>query len=296
MKFKNRKKSENIFVTIIMVVLGLYAFSLTIPLFWTLISSFKGIIDFETSPFGWPRRFEFLNYVEIFGMMKVNALDRDNNLVRYGMDVMLVNSFVIAGLPPLVNLFFTALVAYVVSRFDFVGKNFIFNLGIIVMIIPIVGNLPSALMVAKSLGTYNNILANILFAPSNIFGLNFLILYGAYKSIPWAYAESASMDGANNYTILFRIMLPIILPTIAVLYTLSFLGAWNDYLGPMIWLPSYPNLAYGMYYFQYNAAISGATMPHILAAFGVVMVPTCLLFLIMQKLILSKFSVGGLKG
>lgn len=287
---------ENIFFIIVMVVLLVYCISLLVPIFWAVLSSFKGIIEYEVNPFGFPKEFLFSNYAEIPSMMKVNVLARNGNIVRYGMFPMFINSFVEAGLPPLVTLFFTTLVAYVLSKYNFVGKNFIYNLGIIVMIIPIVGNLPSAMMVAKTLGTYNNLFLNIAFAPSNIFGMNFLIMYGAFKSIPWEYAESAQLDGASDWTIMLKIMLPMVIPTFAVLFALAFLGAWNDYLTPMIWLPSYPNLAYGLYYFQYNASSLGASMPHILAGFIIVMVPTALLFFAMQKVIMAKFTVGGLKG
>ncbi len=287
---------ENMFFVLIMIILIIYSLSLLLPIVWTVISSFKGIIDYEVNPFGWPKKFIFSNYLEIPAMMEVNVKATNGNVVRYGMLPMVLNSFILAGLPPLVVLFFTTLVAYVVSKYNFVGKNFIFNLGIIVMIIPIVGNLPSAMMVAKTLGTYNNIFLQIILAPSNIFGMNFLIMYGTFKSIPWEYAESAQIDGAGDWTVMIRIMLPMVIPTFAVLFTLSFLGSWNDYLTPMIWLPSYPNLAYGLYYFQYNASQLGATMPHILAGFILVMIPTSILFLLMQRLIMSKFTVGGLKG
>ena len=287
---------ENMFFVLIMIILIIYSLSLLLPIVWTVISSFKGVIDYEVNPFGWPKKFIFSNYLEIPAMMEVNVKATNGNVVRYGMLPMVLNSFILAGLPPLVVLFFTTLVAYVVSKYNFVGKNFIFNLGIIVMIIPIVGNLPSAMMVAKTLGTYNNIFLQIILAPSNIFGMNFLIMYGTFKSISWEYAESAQIDGAGDWTVMIRIMLPMVIPTFAVLFTLSFLGSWNDYLTPMIWLPSYPNLAYGLYYFQYNASQLGATMPHILAGFILVMIPTSILFLLMQRLIMSKFTVGGLKG
>lgn len=86
------------------------------------------------------------------------------------------------------------------------------------------------------------------------------------------------------------------LPTGAVLFVLGFLGSWNDYMTFLTWLPSYPNLAVGLYLFQYESAIYMVGTPTVLAGFTVAAIPTSLLYLCSRKLIMSKFTVGGLKG
>ena len=111
--------------------------------------------------------------------------------------------------------------------------------------------LPSAMLVRRQLGVYNNMFMHIITSPATCFsGMNFLLLYGAFKSLPWDYAEAVFIDGGNDYTAFFKMYLPMILPTDMVIFVLSFLGAWNDYQTFMIWLPDTPNLAYGLYMFQ----------------------------------------------
>ena len=91
--------------------------------------------------------------------------------------------------------------------------------------------------------------------------------------------------------------LPMILPTDMVIFVLSFLGSWNDYQTFMIWLPSTPNLAYGLYMFQgISRKLYKASTVEIMAGFSLVIIPTVILYVSSQKLILSKFTVGGLKG
>ena len=122
-----------------------------------------------------------------------------------------------------------------------------------------------------------------------------MLLYGAFKELPWDYAEQVFVDGGNHYTAFIRMYLPMILPTSMVMFVLSFLGAWNDYSTFMMWLPSTPNLAYGLYMLKANSKVSLST-PALMAGFTLIVIPTVVIYVASQKLILSKFTVGGLKG
>lgn len=278
------------------IIMAIYCISLLIPIVWMLSSSLKSEIDYALSSFRLPKTLEWSNYVKVFDYLHV-PVSTSRGTVIYDFLSLAAFSLTRSTCIPLLVTFVQACCAYVLAKYKFVGNQFIYVLGIFVMITPIVGNLPSAMAVNKALGVYNNLFLNILTAPSCIFGLNFLILYAAFKGIPWEYAEAAFIDGAGHYTIMLRIMLPMVLPTCAVLFVLSFLGIWNDYTASLIWLPSYPNLAFGLYMFQQGATAGseGASAPVILAGFAVVMIPTIILYLASQKLILAKFNVGGLK-
>ena len=92
-----------------------------------------------------------------------------------------------------------------------------------------------------------------------------------------------------------HLIVPMVLPTAVAQYLMTFIATWNDYMTIITWLPSYPNLAFGMFIFQTNAQFEGAGMPHILSGFVIVAIPTSLLWIAGQKLITSKMMVGGLK-
>ena len=285
---------SNIIMIFSAIVLMLFCISLLVPFFWMLLTSFKDPIDYVLNVFGLPEQFMYENYLSVFKLLKITTIV-DGGLVEYNIFNMLFYSFVIAIVSGFMGVFLPTITAYIVSKYNFRLKNLIFNTAIIVMIIPIVGNLPSQLRVTQALGIYNNLLPYLIFS-AGPFGFNFILMYGAFKSLSWTYAEAAFIDGASHFTVMLKIMFPMIMPTFSTLFILGFIGHWNDYMIPITFLPSYPNLAYGMYNFQLEAARIGAAMPEILAGFVIVSVPTCIMYFTLQKFGLKNVRMGGLKG
>lgn len=287
---------ESVVVKALLVLLIIYCITLLIPLIWMFYTSFKGYSEYYLSTYALPKKWLVTNYINVFSKLTITVNNASGKHV-YGLFSMLGYSFLWSVGVSAFNVFVTTIVAYVFSRYEFFGKKFLFSLGIFVMITPIVGNMPSAMVLKKAIGVYDNLALSILTSPATAFsGLYFLLLHAAFKRLSWSYAEAVFMDGGNHYTALFRIMLPMMLPTCIALFVLNFFGAWNDYSTFLIWMPSYPNLAYGIYLFQRDAANYGATMPEILAGFVIIMIPTVILYLFLQNLIVSKFTVGGIKG
>lgn len=287
------KVADVIVKVLVITLLVLYCITLLLPLIWMFYTSFKGNVEYLLDTFRLPEKWYFTNYADVWNMLEIKIDSRHT----YNIVSMLATSFLWAGGNALLSVLLTTMMAYIVSRYSFPGRDFIYALGIFVMITPIVGSLPSAMLIRKRLLIYDNILFTILTNPSASFsGLYFMLLYAAFKRVPWAFAESVFIDGGGHYRVFFSIMMPIMMPTCIAIFVLSFIGTWNDYMSFMIWLPSYANLAYGMYLFQSEASAYEATMPQILAGFVIVMIPTVILYVAFQNIILSKFSVGGLKG
>ena len=293
LKSKNRTAADvisSIIFWAFWVLLIVYAISmLVLPLYMLNTSLKADDLECVYNPFGLPKEFTWSNFKEIFVIF-----DEKMEISVAGMFWV---SILTSGLKPFLAVFFTTLFAYVEAKYQFFGKKFFFNLGIVLMILPIVGNLPSAMQINKALGVYDNLALNILTSPSGCFyGTNFLLMYGAFKVIPWDYAEAAFIDGANDYTVLFKIYLRMVLPQAVVLFVLGFMGTWNDYSTYLIWLPSTPNISYGMYLFYQKANAYRVSLPELMAGFTVVMIPTIVLYCCTQKIINSKFVIGGLKG
>lgn len=278
------------------VILIIYCITLFVLPIWMLLTSFKTSEEYYAigGTFKLPGSFYYQNYVEVFHKLSYKLSDFKILSIFDMAGISVLFSFGIS----FVGVALTTMMAYVLSKYKFFGSSFLYSLGIIVMIVPIIGSTPSAMMIKKALGVYDNLLLTILTGTSCAFsGLHFLLLHGAFKQLPWDYAEAVFVDGGNDYTVFFRMYLPMVLPTCTVIFILNFLGAWNDYATFMIWLPSTPNLAYGLYLFQSATnKLDKTTMPVILAGFTIVVIPTVILFLASQNLILSKFTVGGLKG
>ena len=276
------------------IILCIYALSLLVPFVWMFYSAFKEPIDFLLNPFALPNVWHPENFAKIFNLLHVEILT-DIGKEVYGLGTMLFNSFMLSTGISLFGIMVPAITAYAVAKYNFKGKKLIYNIAIITMIIPIVGNLPSSLSIRKALGIINNPLLYILTC-AQPFGFNFLLLYGMFKGISWTYAEAVFIDGGGHFTVMFKVMFPLALPTLATVFILAFIGNWNDYMTVLTYLWKVPNLAFGMYMFQNEAARYGATMPEVLAGLILAAIPSATLYLASQKLILSKFAVGGLKG
>lgn len=287
-------KGVTVFFWVLMLLIAL---SLYIPIIWLMMNSFKGDLEFHNTPaYAFTKAANWSNYTYILNEFKY-VVTTSEGRITYGLWNMALNSVLYALLISLYGPFMNLICAYVISKYKFKSRNFIYNMGIVLMIVPIIGAGGSALIFKKTLGIYDNMILQILTSPSMAFsGLNFLIFYAAFKSVPWAYAEAAFVDGAGHFRIFFQIMLPMVIPTYAVLFLLGFVGAWNDFETFLFFLPSYANLALGMYNLQQFASLEGATTPQVLAGFVIIAIPTVALYLLSQRLIASKFTVGGLKG
>jgi ABC-type glycerol-3-phosphate transport system permease component len=207
---------------------------------------------------------------------------------------MLTNSFILASAKPFFGLLSVILCSYVVAKYDFAIRKLLYNINIFVMVIPIVGSLANTLLIYKDLHIYNNLWMYIIL-PGGPFGFNFLLLYGAFKRIPDSYSEAVFLDGGGHFTVLFSVIIPMMMPTFVALYILAFIGGWNDYSASLIYLPSTPTLAYGLYVFQYDAAKYEATLPEILAGFAICSIPSVVLFCGFQNIITKSLTIGGLK-
>ena len=298
-RIKQRQSAgQKIFKAFLWALMIIYCISMLFPLIWMIYTTFKSEFEFTINAFDFPKEIAETGFSNFEGMLKIFVMPviKNGYPAEYRFPQMFGFSVIWAFSTSLINVFFTTIVAYVMAKYRFRGREFLYALGIFVMITPIVGNFPSAMTVKKTLRVYDNMFLTIITTPSTVFsGVHFMLMFAAFKHISWTYAEAAFIDGASDHRVMYAIMIPLVLPTCAVLFVLQFLGAWNDYGTFIIWLPSYPTLAYGMLTFQANADKYGATVPEIMAGFTLVAIPNIILYLAAQKLILAKFTVGGLK-
>lgn len=292
-KQKKKMKKYNLLFILVGVLFLLHGLSLLLPFVWMLLTSVKGLLDFQNSFLGWPAKFVWENYTKIFKLLRIEDA-RIDGIYVYNVFDMFQNSLILAVFKPFFGLLSVALCSYVVAKYDFGIRKLLYNINIFVMVIPIVGSLANTLLIYKNLHIYNNLWAYIIF-PGGPFGFNFLLLYGAFKHIPDSYSEAVFLDGGGHFTVFFKVIIPIMMPTFIALYVLSFIGVWNDYSASLVFLPSTPTLAYGLYVFQYDAAKYEATLPEILAGFTICSIPSVILFCSFQKVITKSLMVGGLK-
>lgn len=270
---------------IMFFVFFIYAASLIFPFVWMFLNMFKTNAEFFQDVWSWPKDFSngWINLKTVLNrkMMGSNVWE------------MTLRSFFIATIGTLLSLASASCVAYVVAKFKFFGRNALYILAVMVMVVPTIGSTSATYKLIGDLGLYDNILALILLY-SGGFGFQFLLLYGAFKSISWSYAESAYIDGANELTVFIKIMLPMVLPSLIPLGILNFIGFWNDYYTPFLYLKNNPTLAVGLQAYV-NQMQYDANWPALFALMLFSMLPIIIIFIAFQKQIMTNVTTGGLK-
>ena len=271
---------------VMFVVFLLYAASLIFPFLWLILNMFKTNQEFFENVWAWPK-----NIANGW-----NNLSTALNRTMMGSSIweMTIRSLWLSLAGTFLSLLSSASIAYVVAKYKFFGRNIIYVLAIMVMIVPTVGSTSATYKLIGDLGLFDNPLA-ILLIYSGGFGFQFLLLYGVFRSISWTYAEAALVDGANDFTIFFKIMIPMAIPSIIPLGVLNFIGYWNDYFTPFLYLKSRPTLAVGLQAFV-NQMEYDANWPALFALMLFSMLPIIILFVIFQKQIMANVTTGGLKG
>ena len=148
---------------------------------------------------------------------------------------------------------------------------------------------------AKALGLFDKFYG-LWLMKANFLGLYFLVFHGIFKTLPMAYTEAAKIDGAGNLAVLLRIILPLVRNTFFTIMLINFIAFWNDYQTPLIYMPSYPTIALGMFYMASTTENGLSTVPMRMTGAMLMLIPILVLFLCFHKRLLGNLTVGGLKG
>lgn len=288
-KTKKKIRKINVFMIVSFIVLFTYLLLILLPLIWGAMSSFKTNLDIRYHPFERPKEWLWENYQTVFEnfVAPVRSEYRDAAIPE-----LLTNSVLYALGSAFLQMLSCMLTAYIAARFNFKFCNILYTVVIVTMIIPIVGSLPSELRVARALGIYDTMIGSWIMKTYFI-GLYFLIFHAAFKLVPNAYAEAAYLDGAGNFTVMTRIMIPFVKGTMATVLLLNFITFWNDFTTPMVYMPSYPTIALGLYSVVNNQ--QETDLPMQLGACMIVAIPMILLFVCFQGKLLGNITTGGLK-
>lgn len=273
------------------VIFVIFAVIYIYPLFWAIFNSLKSMEEYSINGLTLPKKPLFKHYLQIFTVFRSVGIDG----TTYGYFAMLFNSLWILVVSVFVNVSSSAMLAYALSRFRFPGSNFLYGVVIFANTIPIIGAGPAAYKLAMALNMVNNPSIIWLMWASG-FDFAFIVLYGYFKGVSRSYSESAKIDGANNLVILFKIILPQVVPCLAAIAITQAIGVWNNYSVCMVYLRDYPNLAYGMYTFKGDAFLEEDSTPIYFAAAVVSCIPVIVLYASTQELILTNMTTGGLKG
>lgn len=203
-------------------------------------------------------------------------------------------SFALAILNIILVLFASSLAAYSFARVDFPGRNVLFGVLLATMMIPGQVTMIPTFLIYKNLGFYNSLVP--LWLPS-AFGTAFFIFMARQflKAIPKELEEAARIDGCGFFGIYWYVMLPLIRPTLAAIAMFAFQGAWNNFMGPLIYVNDerlYP-LAFGLWKFNLQSGASNSLM---MAGAFVMTLPLIITFFLFQRYFVQGITLSGLGG
>lgn len=281
-----RKKSpaEQAIYWFVSIIFLIVALSYLYILAWTLMSSLKTHTEIVLDPFSLPSVAQWGNYLELAGLFDVNG---------HSFWEMLFNSTWFSVVGPFLGQFVTITFAYACTKYVFPGSKLAYVIILVMITLPIYGNGGAIYKIYHDLGLINSY-AQVLASMSG-FNMCFLYYRAFFKNLSWTYAEAAMMDGANDFKVYFKVMLPQAKPIFFALFLTSWLGSWNSYEGALIYLPDLPTLPVGIYKFNLEM-IYRVRLDLLFAACIFISIPAFIMFVAFNKTLTESISVGGLKG
>ena len=288
---RKKRKFSPLFA-VLFALLIVYVIVLMIPIIWSIIISFIDTSDYYEylkNPLVFPDHFVFQNYingVKDFNMAPPGGLEEDILQIIFQTLIYTLSCSLAATITPCV-------MAYLAARYDFKFSKVIYGIVIVTMAIPIIGNMPSEITVSKIVGTFDNLWL-FWIMKANFLGIYFLLFHAMFKQIPRTYSEAARIDGAGNFTIMLRVMFPLVLGTFGIVFLLNFITFWNDYQIPYYYLQSYPVVGSALFIFQLDPERVNGT-PQLIAMIFTVAIPIIILAIAFNKKLMSNLSDGGIK-
>lgn len=294
---KNKLLSKaSVFSIVVLVVLIIETMLLLGLLTWGFITSFKdNSLDFRINPIGFPKKVIFQNFIDVWESFSYEVGTDSGARRQVYVPEMFLNAFLYAFGCAFTGTLIPCITSYACARYKYKFSGFMRTLVIVIMALPIVGNQPAEIRMARAFGFYDQIWG-LWIMRANFLGMYFLVFYATFRAFPASYSEAAKIDGASNWTIMVRIMLPLIRNTFFTVMLINFISFWNLYDIPLIYLPRHPTIALGLYFMMHSNGQKISNTPARMSAAMMMLIPILIVFLFMQKRLLGSLTVGGVKG
>jgi multiple sugar transport system permease protein len=284
MKHETRKKTINIIITLIV---ALFAFTMIIPFLWMLSASMKRGVDVMKLPIEWiPKYFYPDNYKQVWNIGGIARRDYHFALAYF-------NSLKIAFINLIGSVLTSTAAGYAFAKIKFRGRNAVFLVYLATMMIPSQVTLIPKFTIFATLGMVGTHWPLILPGLITITGTFLMRQY--FMQIPDELRESAYIDGANEFVIWGRIMIPVAKPSMASLALIVFLWNWNNYLDALVFLS---NWRFHTIPVALRNFIDEAMTEYnlIMAASASALIPVFIIFLAGQKFFVKGLVAGAVKG
>ena len=278
----SRKTKNAIGTTIRVLVLVFFFLLVVLPIYWIVITSFKTsgeILDLNNITF-FPKDFTLENYTGLFEQF------------HYG--VLLKNSLLVSVASALVVTVFSMLGGYSLARYKFRGKQTVVLFFLITQMIPGILVIIPLYIIFSKLGMINTHIGLFIYYVTVNLPFCVITMRSFFERIPITLEEAAKVDGCTKMQALFKIVFPIMFPGIVSVFVFGFIGAWNELIAgsifistPEMWtIPVGLKTLIGKYNVEWGLLMAGGVMA---------LIPTALMFAVMQKFIVEGMTAGAVK-
>ena len=274
---------------LIHLVLILLSVLFLFPLLWLISTSLKPIEEtMRVPPTYIPSTFRWDNYVRAvtYGREALGFIP----FVIYARNTLVIAALVVVG-----TVLSNALVAYAFARMRWPGRDFLFGATIATMMVPFPVLMVPIFALFQQLdwiGTFRPLWVPAIFGSA----FNIFLLRQFFRTIPFELSEAAKIDGCSEFGIFRLVILPLAKPALAVVALFSFMGTWNDFLGPLIYLSDQKTFTLGLGLQAFQSQHGGTEWNLLMAASTLVVAPVIVLFFFAQKQFIQGITVTGLKG
>ena len=251
------------------------------PLLWAFLSSFKTYGEINSSALSWPSAFRLDNYKAAFQYAPI---------AKY-----FANSVIIVGCSVLVTVALVAMCAYIISRFEFKLKLVIVLLISMSLMLPVQAISQPLFTIFQKLGIFDTKLGLVIVYSAMGIPMSFFVMTSYYKTIPAALEESAYIDGGSFLQTFLHIILPLAKPGLVTIALLQFINTWNEFYFALMLtsgdtartVPIALNYYMGTFANNYSALFAAVVMT---------VLPTIVLFIVLQRQVMDSLTAGAVKG
>lgn len=264
------------------LVLGLWSFFTVFVISWVIVSSFKTNAEIFRHVFDFPKVWQISNYINAWSQ---------GNFALY-----LRNSVILTGISVGGLLLISAPAAYVLSRFNFIGRNFLTTAFIAGMGIPYSLILIPLYVIVSRLQLANTLQGLILIYISLSIPFTVYILTGFFVSLPKELEDAAVIDGCNDFQVFWHVMLPLASPGLLTAGIFNAIGMWNEYQLVLVFMGNEQGrtLALGLYSLQ-NAMQYTGDWTGLFAGVCIIMIPTIILYVVLSEKMIAGITMGAIK-
>lgn len=245
----------------------------------TVMDSFKSQSDLVTNFIGLPKKICFASYEAVF----------KNDFLRYFMNSVILTVCGTAGC-----ILLSSMAAYGIARYEFKGKAILSSYFMIGMMVPVQVSILPLFLILRKIGLLNNLAGMILIYISGI-SMSCLIFQKFFRTIPRALEESARLDGCNDLTVFFKIILPITKPVLFTMALITAIGQWNDFYMPMVLLGDKKVTTLTLAIYRYIGQFM-RYMSESMAAVVITLIPIIIIYFLFSSQIVEGLTGGAVKG